>query len=292
MKGIGGAAALGLGLGLSVWTGIGWAQPMNDRAADRQTIEAGERAWGQAFVTGDVKTADRLIADDFLGVGVRGELYDKAAALKDIAGASGGSDTVGPITVRFFGDTAIAQAREAEVGPAPEHKPVWRVFTDTWVRREGQWRIVAAEDLDPGAPSPAAFAGDRTTILALRAESNRAIAAHDLARFTPMFADDAVFVWSNGTSAVGRPALSAFFARDFADPAFVAYVRTPETVAVSDQGVRAVEHGTWTAIKREPRGETRYGGDYAAHWFKTAEGWRVRGELYVKLRCTGPLCAP
>ena len=281
-----------LGLGLSIWSGLGWAQTPPGRAADRQAIEAGERAWGQAFVTGDVETAKRLMDDDFLGVGVRGGLYDKASALKDMAGATGGSDTVGPITVRFFGDTAIAQAREAEVGPAPEHKPVWRVFTDTWILRDGHWRIVAAEDLDPGAPTPAAFTEDRATILALRAESNAAIAAHDLARFTPMFAEDAVFVWSNGTSAIGRAGLARFFTEDFANPAFVTYVRTPETVAVSDQGVRAVEHGTWTAIKREPRGETRYGGDYAAHWFKTAEGWRVRGELYVKLRCTGPLCAP
>ncbi len=139
---------------------------------------------------------------------------------------------------------------------------------------------------------PAGHAQDRAAIMALRAQSNRAIAAHDLAHFTPMFADDAVFVWSNGTSAIGKTGLAQFFARDFADPAFVTYVRTPDTVAVSDQGVRAVEHGTWTALKREARGETRYGGDYAAHWYKTPEGWRVRGELYVKLRCAGPLCTP
>src|SRR5438270_785944 len=78
-------------------------------------------------------------------------------------------------------------------------------------------------------------------IRAVRGESNRAIAAHDLAAFTPAFKDDAVFVWSNGTTAVGKPALEAFFARDFADPAFVAYVRTPARVAVSWAGVRAVE---------------------------------------------------
>ncbi len=166
------------------------------------------------------------------------------------------------------------------------------MFTDTWVKRDGRWRIVAAEDLDPGAPTLAAYAADKAAIKALRLQSNRAIAAHDLAAFTPMFSDDAVFVWSNGTSAIGKAGLSKFFAHDFADPAFVTYVRTPETLAVSDRGVRAVEHGAWTAIKREPRGETRYGGDYAAHWFKTPEGWRVRGELYVKLHCDGPICAP
>jgi uncharacterized protein (TIGR02246 family) len=263
------------------------------READRRLIVAGEHAWGQAYITGDVATAARLLADDFAGVNPRGATYTKAEVLKDVAETPhDASDAVGPVTVRFYGDAAIAQAHEHEVGPALEFKPVDHVFTDTWVKAGGQWRIVAAEDLDPGAPTLPAYAEDKAAILALRATSNRAIAAHDLAAFTPVFADDAVFVWSNGTSAVGKAGLKAWFAKDFADPAFVTYIRTPETVAISDQGVRAVEHGTWTAIKREPRGETRYGGDYAAHWFKTAEGWRVRGELYVKLRCAGPLCTP
>lgn len=133
---------------------------------------------------------------------------------------------------------------------------------------------------------------DVDAIRALRADSNRAIAAHNMARFTPMFADDAVFVWSNGSSAIGKDGLVKFFTKDFADPAFVAYVRTPSQVKISDRGVRAVEHGHWTAYKHEARGDTRYGGDYAAHWFKTDEGWRVRGELYVKLYCHGPLCLP
>ena len=137
------------------------------------------------------------------------------------------------------------------------------------------------------APDP-----DLAAIRSLRAANNAAIAAHDLKGFTPMFAEDAVFVWSNGSSAVGRSGLEARFSGDFADPAFVTYIRTPGAVALSDTGQRAVEHGTWVAIKREPRGETRYGGDYAAHWARTPQGWRVRGELYVKLYCSGPLCIP
>jgi uncharacterized protein (TIGR02246 family) len=137
-----------------------------------------------------------------------------------------------------------------------------------------------------------AHAADRAAILALRAASNRAIAAHDLASFIPAFAEDAAFIWSDGSSSTSRSGLEARFAKDFADPVFVTYIRTPARVAVSDRGVRAVEHGTWTAITRGAGGETRHGGDYSAHWFKTGEGWRIRGELYVKLRCTGLLCTP
>jgi ketosteroid isomerase-like protein len=135
-------------------------------------------------------------------------------------------------------------------------------------------------------------AADVAEIKSLRLANNRAIAAHDLKAFTPMFADDAVFIWSNGTTAVGKAELEKRFTGDFADPAFITYVRTPERISVSDTGVRAVEHGTWTALKHNAQGDTRYGGDYAAHWAKDDKGWHVRGELYVKLRCTGPLCTP
>ena len=287
------APGIWLGLSLAAGASPAFAQATHGREADERAIVEGERAWGRALVTGDATSVERLLAEDFRGVSPSGEAYDKAAELSELRGDPPSvSDEVGPVTVRFYGDTAIAQAGEHEVGPEPERKPAWRMFTDTWVKQGGRWRIVAAEDLDPGAPTLAAYAADKGAIRALRLQSNRAIAAHDLAAFTPIFADDAVFVWSNGTSAVGKAGLTQFFARDFADPAFVTYVRTPERLAVSDQGVRAVEHGTWTAIKREARGETRYGGDYAAHWLKTAEGWRVRGELYVKLHCDGPLCTP
>lgn len=142
----------------------------------------------------------------------------------------------------------------------------------------------------------ASRAGDERTIVdairVSRLANNRAIAAHDLKAFAPMFADDAVFVWSNGSSAVGKADLEKKFAQDFADPAFITYIRTPNRISVSDTGLRAVEHGTWTALKHNAQGETRYGGDYAAHWAKDDKGWHVRGELYVKLHCTGSLCTP
>jgi ketosteroid isomerase-like protein len=285
------AGALVLALTTAALASATQAQP--DRSADRRAIVAGERAWGAAYVTGDRAAVERLLADDFRGVAPSGEAYDKAEVLREAAAAPHStSDAVEDVTVRFYGDVAIAQAHEHTVGPPPELKPGQTVFTDTWVRRNGRWRIVAAEDLDPGTPNTPDHAADASAIRAVRAASNRAIADHEMARFTPAFADDAVFVWSNGTSAVGKAGLERFFAQDFADPAFDRYVRTPGRVSVAANGVRAVEHGTWTALKHNADGETRYGGDYAAHWMKTPEGWRIKGELYVKLRCEGSLCTP
>ena len=121
--------------------------------ADVRLITEAERAWGRAYVTGDVAAIERLLADDFIGVDPRGRTYDKVFVLKEVRdGPHGTSDEVGPITTRFYGDTAVAQATEREIGPPPELRPVEHVFTDTWVKIGGQWRIVAAEDVTLVAP--------------------------------------------------------------------------------------------------------------------------------------------
>src|SRR3954466_11861937 len=85
---------------------------------------------------------------------------------------------------------------------------------------------VAAFALPAAAAPPPP--NDVSAIKAARTASNRAIAAHDLDSFLPMFADDAVFTWSNGSHAIGKKDLATFFARDFADPKFDRYVRRPK----------------------------------------------------------------
>ncbi|MEO7239852.1 MAG: nuclear transport factor 2 family protein, partial [Sphingomicrobium sp.] len=118
--------------------------------------------------------------------------------------------------------------------------------------------------------------------------SNRAIAAHDVAALAQFFANDALFVWSDGSTAVGKAAMKRAFAKDFANPATIAYVRSPGRVTVSASGTRAFEQGSWTGLKKC----MRYGGDYSAQWAKSGTGWHIRGELYVKLHCTGMQCTP
>ena len=83
------------------------------RQVDARAIARGGKAWGRAYVTGDVDSVRRVVADDSIGVIPRGETYDKASVLNDIRkGPRETSDTVGP---RFHDDTAIAQVREPVV---------------------------------------------------------------------------------------------------------------------------------------------------------------------------------
>jgi ketosteroid isomerase-like protein len=122
----------------------------DSRRDDVRVITSGERAWGQAYVTGDVGAVKRLLADDFAGVDPRGTRYDKKDVLRDVTQAKRATfDEVGSITIRFYGDAAIAQAHERQRGPAPDHLLSATEFTDTWVKFGGHWHVVAAEDLHP-----------------------------------------------------------------------------------------------------------------------------------------------
>src|SRR6185312_15893680 len=83
---------------------------------------------------------------------------------------------------------------------------------------------------------------------ALRAKrklTNRLIAAHDAARLRPHLADDMLLIVGDGDLIQGAEAVVAAFAAQFADPSFIAYVRTTETIELAGDGRRAAETGRW-----------------------------------------------
>ena len=49
--------------------------------------------------------------------------------------------------VRFFGEIAIATGTGVIVGPAPEGRRIKSIWTDIWIRRNGEWRVVGAHDM-------------------------------------------------------------------------------------------------------------------------------------------------
>ncbi len=90
-----------------------------------------------------------VIADDFQGTATDGHRYDKVEAIAIDPKAVARDCSLGDVKVRFFGDSiAIAygsesRARKAEGGNDVRRCQVW---TDTWLKRKGQWQIVAAQD--------------------------------------------------------------------------------------------------------------------------------------------------
>ena len=59
------------------------------------------------------------------------------------------SNTINDVIVRFYGNVAVAQGSETWTRKNGK-KGRW-VWTDTWLKRNGNWQIIAAEDLEAPA---------------------------------------------------------------------------------------------------------------------------------------------
>jgi hypothetical protein len=108
-----------------------------------------ERRWAEGVCTNNGVISE-LLAKDFQGTSTRGQRYNKADELRDeksshTAHGCGLDDA----KVRFFGeDVAIIYGSEHVFGkdkthPDAKHCQVW---TDTWLKRDGKWQIIAAQD--------------------------------------------------------------------------------------------------------------------------------------------------
>jgi ketosteroid isomerase-like protein len=116
-------------------------------------------------------------------------------------------------------------------------------------------------------------------IRARRRLTNKFIAAHDAARLAPFFVADARLIGGEGGLLLGRDAILEAFAGQFADPGFIDYVRTPQTVELDHNGARAAEVGEWVAHWQGGG----MGGRYLAAWRKVTGQWLIESEIYVTL---------
>jgi hypothetical protein len=130
-----------------------WATP-DDKTA-KFMIDM-ERKWAEG-VCANNGVVSGLLADDFQGTSTGGERYTKEDELRDEKGphtAHGcGLDDA---RVRFFSSSpsvggenvAIIYGSEHAIGKDKTHPDakVCQVWTDTWLKRDSKWQIVAAQD--------------------------------------------------------------------------------------------------------------------------------------------------
>ena len=123
-----------------------WASP-DDKTA-KYMIDM-ERKWAEGICTNNGVIAE-LLAEDFQGTSTNGERYNKADELREEKGArSAHGCALDEAKVRFFGeDVAIIYGSEQAVGKDKTHPEAkqCQVWTDTWLKRNGKWQIVAAQD--------------------------------------------------------------------------------------------------------------------------------------------------
>ncbi len=118
-------------------------------------IKESERLWAESVANGDASVVERILAEDYIGVDPDGGFYDKAKMVSGTREAPKEfiSNHLNEVKVRFYGDVAVAQGSESWVRRTGSPLRGRFVWTDTWVRRNGKWQIVAAEDLIAPEPS-------------------------------------------------------------------------------------------------------------------------------------------
>jgi hypothetical protein len=134
-------------------TSLAHVQSTDDHASDRAYIRQAESDWAESVVPNDVSVLERILADDFVGVDIDGSHYSKADAIRDYRTLPSefASNHLNQVEIRFYGDAAVAQGNESwKKKNGATGKFFW---TDTWIKRNGKWQVVAAEDLVPPAPT-------------------------------------------------------------------------------------------------------------------------------------------
>jgi hypothetical protein len=128
---------------LSAWTQVSSASDATAEA-ERYIVEC-SRDWAESVVTGDRTKRKIYFADDFIGTDTKGRRYDKAVVTRETGPAKQiVSNQLDKVDVRFFGDTAVAHG--SETWTRKDGSTGRYVWTDIWVKRDGQWQVVAAQD--------------------------------------------------------------------------------------------------------------------------------------------------
>ena len=119
-------------------------QSVKQKAAVEQEIRRLDLAHADAILRGDLAALDKLWTEDFIVNNPFNEI-DKADRIR--TGAVTYSSFIRtPEAVVVHGDTVIVMGREEAVpkGNSPDAgKTINRRYTNIWMKRKGQWRLVA-----------------------------------------------------------------------------------------------------------------------------------------------------
>ncbi|SMD42757.1 protein of unknown function [Aquiflexum balticum DSM 16537] len=123
------------------------SEKMDYEAANAYILKSAQE-WAEAINAGDSLVIDRIVADDFMGVSLRGDLYDKQTLIRESKMKANRfyKPKVFNVTIRFYGEAAVAQGNETWTKKA-DSTSTTNIWTDTWIYRDKKWQIVAAQDL-------------------------------------------------------------------------------------------------------------------------------------------------
>ena len=109
-------------------------------------IRESEAEWAESATQNDASVVRRILADDCVWI-VGSTALDKAGAVS--AAARGSANRVAShldhSAVRLYGNVAVVQG--SDTWTRKDGKTGHAVWTHTWIKRDGRWQIVAAQDM-------------------------------------------------------------------------------------------------------------------------------------------------
>ncbi len=123
-------------------------QPPQKRTSSPEAeIKKLEQTWLDALVRRDQATVAEILAPEFQDTMIDGKVHNREQALAAVL------DTTRPTLTRFFGrldvkvyDGKFAVAHGLTVLNGERIREAHIVFTDVFVRRDGKWQAVAAQE--------------------------------------------------------------------------------------------------------------------------------------------------
>ncbi|GAA5072931.1 nuclear transport factor 2 family protein [Lysobacter panacisoli] len=106
-----------------------------------------DATWNDLRMKPDVDGLDRLLADDWMLTHSDGRVQYKADYLDELRTSTRRNQGIGndDLRVRRYGDTMVVTGTSVQSGISNGQPWSGRFrFTRTWIKRDGQWRMVAS----------------------------------------------------------------------------------------------------------------------------------------------------
>jgi len=132
------------GVGLVVFVlGVAIVAQTQPQSAEQELIRL-ENESNDAWVKHDAEAYSRLLADEYLCTGPDGDMSTKAQDLAELMESTTTSAIADDFRVRVYGDAAVVTFRLTYKNQSKGKESTGQErFTDTWVKRDGRWQLVA-----------------------------------------------------------------------------------------------------------------------------------------------------
>lgn len=124
------------------------------QSAEGQELLKLEYEWGEAIKQHDTAVLERILADDFIFTDAEGQVWNKAQYIPQAVRDTLAAFHIDDERVRLYGETGVVTSVVSWTGTYNGKGTSFDVrYTDVFVKRDGHWQCVAAQDTFVAKPA-------------------------------------------------------------------------------------------------------------------------------------------